>query len=188
MYSPLCCARISFTMLFTARKKHTPDGIRSNNHISARLELLTAGLENVAAIPDQSVDITFSNACFEHLADAPSAVRELGRITRPGGIGFHQIDFRDHRNFGKPLEFLTMPDWIFKKTFFLSKAFIGNRFRYSEFARFFEDAGFKQEFVAEIFAEENYLNDLLSRANSRYKAMPLDSISVLAGRFFLRKK
>lgn len=162
--------------------------IDNNNHINERLELISAGLENVATIPNVSVDISFSNACFEHLADTQAAIKELGRITKSGGMGFHQIDFRDHRNYEKPLEFLTMPDWLFKRALFLSKACHGNRLRSSEFEQFFEESGFEQKFSADMFAEENYLKDILSRANLKYKQMPLDAIRILSGRFFLKKK
>jgi SAM-dependent methyltransferase len=161
--------------------------IKSNSHISDRLELFTFGLENASSIPKESVDISFSNACFEHLEDSQAAVKELGRITKFGGLGFHQIDFRDHRNYDKPLEFLTMPDWLFKKALVLTKACHGNRLRYTEFAHFFEESGFDQSFSADMFCEENYLKNILSRANSKYKKMPLDSINVLGGRFFLKK-
>ncbi len=162
--------------------------IKNNRHTAERLQLLAAGLENVAAIPDASVDISYSNACFEHLADAPVAIKELGRITKQGGLGFHQIDFRDHRNFEKPLEFLAMPDWIFKRTFVLSKHFLGNRYRSSHFARFFGESGFQHSFSPELFAEPAYLDDILNRANPEFRKMPMDAIRVLAGRFFLEKK
>jgi hypothetical protein len=161
--------------------------INCNDHVSERFELLATGLENIPDIPDESVDITFSNACFEHLTDTEAAIKELGRITKPGGIGFHQIDFRDHRNFDEPLEFLTMPDIIFNRVFALSKGYLGNRLRYNDFAHYFKTSGFEHRFSADMFAEESYLDEILKCANSKFKMIPIDNIRILSGRFFLNK-
>lgn len=64
-------------------------------------------------LPDGSVDVTFSNSVLEHLPDPAAFLRELARITRPGGFGVHGIDVADHRHYGDPslhaLEFLTVP-------------------------------------------------------------------------------
>ncbi len=168
--------------------KDLRDVIKSNSHISERLELLKVGLENVDTIPNESVDITFSNACFEHLADSQAAVKELGRITKSGGLGFHQIDFRDHRNYDKPLEFLTMSDWVFRRALVLSKACHGNRLRSTEFAQFFRESGFEYKFLADLFSDDKYMKDVLTRINSKFMKMPQDSIRILSGRFFLKKK
>src|SRR5262249_34537432 len=56
-------------------------------------------------VPPGSVDVVFSNAVVEHLCDPGAAFAALYRMTRPGGIGLHQVDFRDHRDFARPLEF-----------------------------------------------------------------------------------
>ncbi len=42
-------------------------------------------------------------ASFEHFKAPLAAVRECARVTAPGGLGLHRIDFRDHRDFSKPL-------------------------------------------------------------------------------------
>lgn len=162
--------------------------IKNNNHISDKLELLITGLEDVSAVPADSVDISFSNACFEHLLNTPSAIKELSRITKKGGLGFHQIDFRDHRNYEAPLAFLTMSDWLWSKILPLSEAHFGNRVRYTEFARFFEGFGFKQRFLADIFADDDYIRKALKYANPKYKEMPIETLRVLSGRFFIEKK
>lgn len=60
--------------------------------------------------PDNSFDLVYSCATFEHFLNPAEAVKELHRVTRPGGINFHSVDLRDHRDFHKPLEFLTLTD------------------------------------------------------------------------------
>jgi ubiquinone/menaquinone biosynthesis C-methylase UbiE len=79
------------------------------------MKTMRAGLEDVGELPDGSIDIHYSNATFEHLADIPASIAQLGRITKPGGVGFHQIDFRDHRNFDRPLDYLTIPSTLLEK-------------------------------------------------------------------------
>lgn len=162
--------------------------IRNNNHVSDKLELLSIGLEDATKIPSESVDVSFSNACFEHLSDPQTAIKELSRITKKGGLGFHQIDFRDHRNYDKPLAFLTMSDFLWNKILSLSEAHFGNRLRYTEFAHFFEGFDFKQRFLADIFADDDYIHQALKYANPKYKKMPVEALRVLSGRFFIEKK
>ena len=41
--------------------------------------------------PDQHFDFVFSTAVFEHLADVPSAAREIARVLKPGGFVFLSI-------------------------------------------------------------------------------------------------
>ncbi len=63
---------------------------------------------------DGSFDVCMSCAALEHVRDPAGAVRELSRVLKPGGVGLHQIDLRDHRDFGRPLDFLRYPeaDWV----------------------------------------------------------------------------
>jgi SAM-dependent methyltransferase len=51
----------------------------------------------IDAVPSGEVDIHFSNAVFEHVPDMGEVSRNLRRITSPGGVGYHIVDFVDHR-------------------------------------------------------------------------------------------
>ena len=81
-----------------------------------------------------------SNSVLEHLSDVDAALRELARITRPGGYGIHGIDTIDHRWYGEPtihpLDFLTIDtrDPI---------VFECNRIRLVEFPALFRRHGFE---------------------------------------------
>jgi SAM-dependent methyltransferase len=143
--------------------------------------------EDLRDIPDSSVDIVLSNAVVEHLFDLPAACRELARVSRPSAWGFHQVDFRDHRDFARPLEHLLLPDVKFRRTFAERHGECGSQWRPSEVARFFEAAGFEViRFDPNMTVEEEYLTGFeprLRKAASRYRNMPLTELATIGGRF-----
>ncbi|WP_439594594.1 methyltransferase domain-containing protein [Falsiroseomonas sp.] len=60
--------------------------------------LLLGGAEALAAVPAGSVDLVFSEVALEHVrrdALAP-LLAALRRVTAPGGLGLHAVDFHDH--------------------------------------------------------------------------------------------
>ena len=126
--------------------------------------------------PSEAFDLVLSAAVGEHFYDITSAFREMARITRPGGIGLHVIDLRDHRDFSRPLEYLLMTDEDFWKEFVLRHAECANRYRAQEFLNVCRQVGFhvishegKSSFDAE------YLDDFIPRlrrgANQRYRSL-----------------
>jgi SAM-dependent methyltransferase len=70
--------------------------------------------EHMPSLSASSFDIVQSNAVLEHVSDLGKVAQELARLTRPGGAHFHQIDFRDHRSFDKPLEYLLLDQNSYK--------------------------------------------------------------------------
>jgi SAM-dependent methyltransferase len=162
--------------------------IRNKRHAAPNLECHKYGLEEVAFLPDKCIDVSMSNAVMEHLYDPELSCRELFRLTKPGGIGFHQIDFEDHRNFDKPLEYLTLSDDEFHSLFQSINGECGNRLRYHEFQSLFEKAGFTiLHFEKNKFADDNYLSDVLLRIQPRFREMDPEYLRVLGGRFFFLK-
>ncbi len=162
--------------------------IKAEAHIVDGMTLLRTGLETPHEIPDESVDVSYSNAVFEHLGGVYIAIQQLARITRQGGLGFHQIDLRDHRDFDRPLEYLTRSPAELEA--FLQDHYwsCGNAVRYNEFQTCFEIAGFSTRFEPNLFADERYAEDIRTLALQRYRDMPPDALNVLGGRFFLEKK
>ncbi len=141
--------------------------------------------------PSESADIVFSNAVGEHLADAARAFQQLYRVTRPGGIGLHQIDFRDHRDFKLPLEFLVWEDEVFRDDFAKTHGEHGNRWRPDEMTEFMREAGFEVlDFEGNLFCPPEYLEELIPRlrvARSRYRDRSPESLRTLSGFYRLRK-
>jgi SAM-dependent methyltransferase len=144
------------------------------------------------ALPDNSVDLILSNAVGEHLADLDRSFRQLYRVTRPGGVGLHQVDFRDHRNFDRPLEYLLLEELEFQALFAAAHAECGNRYRPDEVRAAVEAAGFEVlEFSPNKWVEPAYLEDFLPRLraarSSRYRDRPAEDLRVISGSYRLRK-
>jgi SAM-dependent methyltransferase len=159
------------------REEHTANGMKT----------MKTGLEDVYELPDGAIDIHYSNATFEHLADIPASIAQLGRITKPGGVGFHQIDFRDHRNFDRPLDYLTIPDEEFSNLLEKVSWSCGNRWRYTQFQEIFETNGFDVSFTPNLFVKEDYLYEVYPNVQDKFKFMAIDALRVLGGRFALKK-
>ena len=66
-----------------------------------------------------SYDMIVSNAVIEEIYDPMPSFKAQDAALRPGGVMVHRIDLRDYGMFSKygfhPLEFLTVPDWIYRR-------------------------------------------------------------------------
>jgi SAM-dependent methyltransferase len=167
--------------------------ISQGRYPADRITIYQCSLEELSAVPSHSVDLIFSNAVFEHLYDLKAASAQIARITRPGGLGLHQVDFRDHRNPSRPLEYLLLSDREFKWEFKERHGECGNRFRPLEMRRFFEEAGFVvNEFRPDLYAEAEYLAEFLTRLRqarkSRYRHYRAEDIREISGLFVLEKR
>lgn len=65
--------------------------------------------ENVP-IPPGSLDFAFSTSVLEHVTEPDAVYAAVSRALRPGGVVYHSIDLRDHRDFSKPLDFLELTE------------------------------------------------------------------------------
>jgi hypothetical protein len=143
-------------------------------------------------VPAESVDVVFSNAVVEHLYDPLTAFGALHRMTRPGGVGLHQVDFRDHRDFARPLEFLLAEEEEFCTLFGRSHGQVGNRLRPDETADAFRTAGFLVvSFLPNDFVDPEYLKTFVPRLRaataSRFRDRGADRLRTAAGFFRVRK-
>ena len=163
------------------RSSYTDDDVRR----------VRCGAEDLRGILDASIDAVVSNAVLEHLYDLPAACRELARVSKPLAWQFHQVDFRDHRNFARPLEYLLLGDREFRRTFAERHGECGSQWRPCEVAQFFEKAGFEViRFEPNMFADEHYLAELAPRLKSsvsRYRNTPIAYLRPLGGLFRIRR-
>lgn len=77
------------------------------------------GVEDTAVrLPGSSFDVIVSNAVLEEVYDLDQLFASLDHLLKPGGRQVHVIDLGDYGMFAKhgfhPLEFLTIPDGIYR--------------------------------------------------------------------------
>ncbi len=161
-------------------------------HDGSKLRLIAQPVEDLNAIASNSIDLIYSNAVFEHIYDVSCATRECARITKVGGFGSHQIDWRDHRDFKRPLEHLTLREEDYRKEAEPVFYSFGNRLRSIEFWGHFEAEGF---FVMERDtndrAENPYLFNTLPRIRSTesiYRHWPESDLARTSGRLLMRRE
>jgi SAM-dependent methyltransferase len=155
------------------------------------IERFAGPLEEIA-VPSNSVDCVVSTAVLEHVFDVNRSLAQLLRITRPGGIGLHHVDFRDHRDFSRPLEYLLLSEKQFQRMFADCHSECGNRYRATEFAHAIRAAGFEVlESRGTACSTPEYLADFLPRLRaasaSRYRNTAAEDLQVIAGFFKIRK-
>lgn len=139
-----------------------------------------------------SVDITLSNAVFEHLYDPFEGIKALHRVMSVGGIGLHQVDFRDHRDFARPLEYLMLNDAEFFALFDRCHGECGGKVRPFQMERMFEMAGFSEvRFSSNCFADDQYLSDIVRRLGENpynlYGYFDPARLSPISGQFIIHK-
>jgi SAM-dependent methyltransferase len=83
------------------------------------------------------MDLVFSTSALEHVRRPHAIAEKMFAILRSGGCALHSIDFRDHRDFSRPLEFLKLTAEEYQK--FDTE----NRLRASDWLKIFEAVGFE---------------------------------------------
>jgi SAM-dependent methyltransferase len=131
-----------------------------------RVKTVQRGAEDLRPIPDRWLDMVFSNACLEHLSDHEAGARELYRITAPGGWQFHQVDYRYHDDFSRPLDHLLMAPQDFAMRNRAANNELGTQLRYKDHQAMFERAGF-ETFGAFVQgrAEQGYLDGIMQKVD-----------------------
>lgn len=163
----------------------------SGGHEATSLRFVAEPAENMKSIADTSIDFVYSNAVLEHVSDIGAVTSELARITKPGGSGTHQIDWRDHRDFSRPLEHLVMEEALFQDLAPPLAYEFGNRLRMIEYRAHFEASGFSvtEEFGISV-AEATYFADVMPRircASSVYRYWPEDDLRRICGCLVTRR-
>lgn len=119
-------------------------GCRGREAVLARCgaTLLTGGPSALAAIPDGSVDLVVSEVVLEHVRREEMAplLAQLRRMTAPGGVGLHWVDFHDH--LGGGLQHLRFSDGFWASPLVGRAGIYVNRLGLSAVVSRFRRAGF----------------------------------------------
>jgi SAM-dependent methyltransferase len=99
-------------------------------------------------MPEESLDVVFSNAVLEHIPREIIAaiLKEGRRILKPEGKMLHVVDNSDHWQHNDSsisrINFLTLSDWVFRLTYINSIRY-QNRLRHSEYLSLLEECGLR---------------------------------------------
>ncbi len=152
------------------------------------VRLVEAAAEGLDGLAEGGFTVVLSNAVLEHVRDVPRGLHQLARVTAPGGIHLHQIDFRDHRDFERPLEYLTIDSARFSDFFLYVRGECGNRWRHSQFLEGFQRAGFSIEnFTPNLFSAPGYHGSIRGRLAPEFKTLTPDDLRILSGRILARR-
>jgi SAM-dependent methyltransferase len=125
------------------------EGVSSLNELLRRCHAIygTSGLLSLRGIPDESLDLIWSQSVLEHIKEGEfqDVVREWRRIIRPNGVCSHHIDLKDH--LGGALNNLRFSKDLWESEFMANSGFYTNRIRYTEMLTIFEQSGFDVEVV-----------------------------------------
>lgn len=135
---------------------------------------------------DGSLDVVYSNAALEHVADPEAVLRESARVLAPDGLALHQVDFRDHRPGHGPWDFLTVGDEAWERRWAGDFNYT-NRRRAGWFLRALAASGF-----AEVRIEEAERGvppaGLRARLAPGFKSLSDDDLHVTSALFIARRR
>ena len=104
----------------------------------------------------------------------------------PGGIGIHQIDLRDHRDFAKPLAFLDYSDEEWLALNARDPFSYTNRWRKRDFKDAFASSGTVIEKL-EVSVRAEVTPALRARVHPRFRDRPTEDLEALSAFFVVRK-
>jgi len=153
---------------------------------SSKLNILEISLEDSGHV-EFRFDYVFSCAVLEHLNNPPIAINNLYNLMKDKSFGSHQIDFRDHRDFSKPLEYLKLEELEFLHLFESVHGECGNRLRSNQWIDLFNRYFLNNiSFSPNMFAEKDYLNSLIIELNtnsvSNYSHFQPEILRVISGK------
>jgi hypothetical protein len=136
----------------------------------------TDGVEAMAHIPNESIDLSFSNAVFEHIArdDFGIYMQELFRVHKAGSLSRHAVDLHDH--LGGALNSMRFSASFWESHWVRKAGFYTNRLTMEEMVSMAEDAGF----IVHVDALQKWHNipTPQDKMNTAFKHMSEDELNV----------
>lgn len=106
------------------------------------VEYLTDGLQSYYEVPDDTVDVLFSNAVLEHvrLDIFEETVKQMNRMCKMGALCSHIVDYKDH--LGGGLNDLRVPTEKWESSLYKKMPNYVNRILYFDMIEIFKANGF----------------------------------------------
>ena len=104
---------------------------------------LTEGVSSFRAVPDGSIDLSWSQAVVEHVraGELAGLAKALFRAARPGGASSHRIDLQDH--LACSINNLRFPAWFWESALVVGNPVYTNRLRPAQLTQAFAQAGWQ---------------------------------------------
>ena len=154
----------------------------STGGFTEAMDCHAVGVERIIDIEGQ-FDAILSNAVLEHVEDLDVAAANLAAKTAPGGTGFHQVDFRDHRDFSRPLEFLARGEEDFEHRRTEAHCEWGARWRAADVAAAFAAVGFSVRVDVNMTASPEYLADVRPRLQPQFAGLSDEELGAISALF-----
>lgn len=134
-------------------------------------------------------DYIVSVAVLEHVENLNNLMVNNYHALKPGGYSLHWVDFRDHRDFNLPLEFLAVPtvEWqsIYED---LGHYPMGSQVRPSQIESIFRHAGFDVVNVIHTNLIDNqYLSNLIPRIARDFNSLQYSDLQIGGALYVLRR-
>jgi SAM-dependent methyltransferase len=183
----------AFYEAFLDRWSGPADAVRhclAQGGYDSQLRRIAEPAENMRSIADESFDFVQSNAVLEHVEDLQASVAELARVSRPGGLHCHQIDFRYHTDFTRPLDHLLLPQDEYRTMRATDGGTHGTATRLPEVIELFTKQFWLFDVEINERAEPTYLVETHSRlpADSPYRSWPSDALEPTGACLWLFRK
>jgi SAM-dependent methyltransferase len=153
---------------------------------ASRLQHRVQSIDDLSFV-DGEVDAVFSVSVLEHMVSLDDALESLARITRAGGIGYHVVDFADHRIYSdtsgckNPFEFLKVRTFDPPEQMHWS-----NRIRADQICAMFARHGFAVEHVQTPWVEPLSEHEQAQFVDP-YRSMDRKNLETIVARIFVRR-
>ncbi len=112
----------------------------------------------VSAFGEESIDIVFSQAAFEHFDDVEETISHLSKVCKPGAVLTVQVDLKAHSRWIRdkdPNNIYRFPQWLYQLFYFRG---IPNRVRPYQYKEAFERFGWQDVSVTPLKTLKNPKN------------------------------
>lgn len=135
---------------------------------------------DISKINDK-VDIVFSQASFEHFSNVEKTIKDLNKVTNPGGILISEIDLKTHTRWIRDKDPLNI--YRYNNFFWSLFKFKGspNRIRPFEYKKFLEKNGWSNTKIDPLSVlDKKYLDKVKPTLNRKYKNLKSSDMKMLS--------